>query len=158
MRSGFTFIEMLLVFGVIAILLSISGLTLIRPQTQSALDGETLKIVADIKNQQMSAMIGDTQGGGTPQAYGIFLESNQYTLFRGSSYVPADANNFVVVFPTSVQVTSNTLPSGIIVFNRRSGEVNGFSSPVAFTLQDTVNLNTKTVTVQNIFGSLAITP
>lgn len=157
-RSGFTFIEMLLVLGIVAILISISSIVLVRPQTQSLLDGEILKIFAEIKNQQIKAMVGDTEGGATPQAYGINIQANQYTLFRGPAYNLADTNNFVVAFPDTIQVINNTLPSGTVVFNRRSGEVSGFISPVAFTLQDTINLNTKTVTLQNIFGSLVITP
>lgn len=156
--SGFTLIEMFLVLGISAVIFSLAAGALIRPQTQSSLDGEILKIVADIKNQQMKSMIGDTEGGGVPQPYGINIQPNQYVLFRGSVYNPADTDNFTVLFPDNVQISADTLPAGTLVFNRRSGEVSSFISPVSFSLQDMINLSVKTVTVRNILGSLAITP
>ncbi|MDE2001436.1 MAG: prepilin-type N-terminal cleavage/methylation domain-containing protein [Patescibacteria group bacterium] len=157
-RSGFTLIEFMVVMGFAALTASFITATLIRPQTQTDLAGETDKVIADIRGQQISAMDGLTSGTSDPVSYGIYFASTGYTLFRGSAYVPGAADNFAVSLPSSVQFTNITLPSSAIVFTRLTGDVSGYAAGSdSVTLQDTVSNATTTVTI-NRFGAITRTP
>ena len=144
--------------GTAAAIAAISVSAVIRPQTQADLDGEVLKIISDLKSQQLGAMIGLTSSTTLPTSYGIYFATSTYTLFRGTSYNPSDPENFSVSFPLTVEMQSTTLATSTIIFTRLTGEVYAYfaaSSSVVF--HNTVSLATSTLTV-NRFGALTKTP
>jgi prepilin-type N-terminal cleavage/methylation domain-containing protein len=151
-RQGFTLIELLIVIGIIAIVSSFAVINLIRPQTKASLDSTLTPLVSDIKEQQLKAMVGDGSGS-TPSAYGIYFETNKYTIFKGNTYSLSDTNNFIVNLQGDTSIT-NTFTSNQIVFSQRSGEVVGFSSPNN-TLTISSGGDSKTITV-NALGNINI--
>lgn len=156
--GGFTLIEFLVVMAVSAVIASLTIAAVIRPQTQIDLDGEVLKIISDIKSQQINAMVGATSGTLASTSYGVYFSASGYTLFRGTSYNPADLENFSVSFPSSIQMQSNTLATSTIIFNRLNGEVYAYSAGAnSVTFVNTISSVISTLAI-NRLGALTKTP
>ncbi len=144
--AGFTLIEMLVVVGIFLVSFSIAALTIYQPQGKASLSTTVVSLVSDLQHQQLKSMLGESEGSATAQTFGIHFESTTYTLFRGATYSASDSNNFVVNLGQNLVLTNITFPSSQVVFNRRSGEVSGFSSGQAsVTIQNTVSNEQQTV-------------
>lgn len=127
-EEGFTLPELIVVIGVFSVLLSVIVINLLTAHSNVSLASTIEVLIADIKDQQNKSMAGDTMGTSSNQNFGIYLESNQYTLFHGPSYTPGDSSNFVVELDNTVSFDSISFPSSQIVFSSGSGEINGFVS------------------------------
>lgn len=125
-RSGFTLIELIIVIGIVAVLLTITTVSLLSVQTHASLNTVSAQVLTDIKSQQLKTMTGETEGSGTISAYGIYFQSTGYVLFRGSAYSPADPANFVITLDSPVTL-STAFPSSTLVFTPGSGEITGYS-------------------------------
>lgn len=158
MKSGFTFVEILLVMGLTALMVAVVSVSLLRLPTQADLEAETQKIISDIKNQQLKSMVGETSGIEDAISYGIKFDTNSYTLFRGTGFTAGNTSNFTISFPSSIQISSNTFPSGEIIFRRISGEVIGLVvGQDSITLQNNISSATSTITI-NRYGAITKTP
>lgn len=154
-QSGFTLIELLVTIGIFSILATFISLNLINPQKKSSVDSQIQTLVSDIKSQQLASMQGETGGQATAQKHGISISAAKYTLFTGNTYNPADTNNFDVTLDGDLQLTTS-LTSSVLIFEKISGEVAGFSSG-----QNTITISSpsggqnKIITV-NPYGSLSV--
>lgn len=144
---GFTLIEVTLVVSLFFILIAISTVNLFQFQHKSQLSGTVSSFLADYKEQQIKAMVGDTEGNGVISDYGVHLETTTYTLFRSTYGI----SNFAVSLPSNIQITT-TFPSSQVVFQKGSGTVSGFTiGQNTITLQDTSNNTQKVITI-NRYG------
>lgn len=136
-ESGYTLIELLVVMAIAGILLGFISINLVHTQQSTSLNTAEEMLIADIKSQQVKAMQG-TDGGGS---FGIhFSSNNTYTLFAGTTYVPAAATN------ADVHVDGPLSFSGSdIVFDSVSGEVHGYASPVSVTVTNASGGGSKTI-------------
>jgi type II secretory pathway pseudopilin PulG len=132
-RRGFSSLaEIVLVTGILSVLFSIGIFSLTRSQQSTSLLTTVDIFKSDFKNQQLKAMLGDTDAGTAPDNYGINLSATSYTLFKGND--PAlDPNKFVVNLPSTIRITEN-IPSDNIIFFKGSGVVAGCCSLVNFTV------------------------
>ncbi len=124
-RQGFTFVELAVVLAIMAILLTLSVVSLGGVQQQAYLSKSLDILLSDIKLQQSKAMNGATEDGNTHR-YGIHFETNSYTLFQGDTYDPYDTTNFTVTLDGQLTFTSVTFPNSQIIFEKGSGEIVGF--------------------------------
>lgn len=146
-QNGFTLVELILVIGLFGVLAAIATINLIKPQSSAIVTGTTETITADIRKQQLEAMMD------TAQAKGIYFESNQYTLFDGTTYNASDPDNFVL--PLSGATTSSNFVNNQLVFQTISGEVLNYSgSQNSFVISHTDGTQ-KTVSF-NEYGILSI--
>lgn len=144
-QFGFTFVELIVSFGIIAILFSIGYVSIANIQTKSASNASVSVIISDIKSQQIKAMTGDTEGRGTPDTYGVKILPNSYILFHGAVYNPMDASNFSIPAPSG-HTFSSLLPSDSIIFSTGKGEIAGFvDGQNTITLTNTKSGRTQTV-------------
>jgi prepilin-type N-terminal cleavage/methylation domain-containing protein len=149
---GFTLVEILLVMGIFLALLSfiIPNLTGNQRRTQSS---ETIALlVADMRDQQMKTMLGDTEGQAVTSGSGIYFETNRYTLFRGSAYSAVDSRNYAVNLDSQFQFTATNFPASQIDYAEGSGEAANFvNDTYSITLTDVQNGTSKVITV-NKYG------
>lgn len=124
-QNGFTLIEILLVIGILGLLFGIGLLSIGNIQVITQNNASSSVMVSDLKTQQIKAMVGDTEGRGVPDNYGIKILSDQYILFHGMSYNPADTANFSIPI-TSGYTLSSTFPNTTILFASNSGELVNF--------------------------------
>src|SRR5688500_3590048 len=95
---GFTVIELLLGISIFIILLGIVTLNLNTAKTQTSLSATVETLTADLSQQQLKAMIGDTEGRTTSDTYGIHFDTDSYTLFHGT-YSVSESTNFSINMP-----------------------------------------------------------
>jgi len=145
-NAGFSLVELILVMSIMAILTGLITINLANSQQKASLSSLVQNLISDIRQQQIKAMAGDTEGGASASSYGIHIDSNKYVLFRGASYVP-DPSNFAVSLPNNMIFVTTGLD---IIFLKTKGEVDP-PAPASIQLQDTTNSNTKTIQI-NKYG------
>jgi prepilin-type N-terminal cleavage/methylation domain-containing protein len=153
LHKGFTFIELLLVMSVVAILTSMVSLALVNSRSSTSLETVTATFMADFKNQQTKAMTGDTEGQGVPDHYGIHISPQAYTMFRGSSFAAQAESNFLVPMEDTIRITT-TFSDDILHFATQSGEMSNFiSGQNTITFSDSATTKQKILHV-NKYGSI----
>lgn len=123
--KGFTFIELIVVIGILSVLFSIAFVGISSLQVGSTKQSTSVVLYSDLKNQQIKAMSGDTQSSGIKSNYGIKILSDSYVLFRGSTYNALDTSNITMDAEPGYTINS-TFPDTTIVFEAGSGEIIGF--------------------------------
>lgn len=140
---GFTLVEYILVMAIFLILAGLITLNLTSTKQTVSLSTTVDALIADMREQQLKAMVGDTEGSGSGSAsnYGIHFGTNTYTLFRGTY----GTGNFSVNLGDQIQVAT---PGAEVVFSKGTGEI---GSPFQVSLKDMTNPNKKTITL-NRYG------
>jgi len=126
-QHGFVLIEIIVVFGLIATLITLTSLNVFGSSRKATLTGTIDTLVSDIKSTQTKAMSATVQGGVVPLGYGIRFGTNQYILFSGLTYNPTDTSNAIVPLDSRVLFSAISLPDNSVVFASQSGDVAGFS-------------------------------
>lgn len=144
---GFTLVELAVVISIFVTLLGFITITLVRSQQTASLTSVEEILLADLKQQQLKAMIGDTEGRPTPDLYGIHFDSNRYVTFHGSAYSSSDTSNSVINLESNMQFNS---PGFDVVFSSKSGEN---TAPIIIELQDNTNSKLKRIHL-NILGTV----
>ncbi len=143
-NAGFTLIEILIALAVMLILLGLTTLNFTSIQHKTTLASTIEVLLADLGQQQIKAMVGDTEGRVATDNYGIHFISTGYTLFY-RSYSATDAANFSVTMPTGQQVIAS-LPESEVIFQKGSGDiVNYTATQSAVTLRDTTTGEQKVI-------------
>lgn len=150
-QKGFSLIEIVVIIAIMSVFFVLLSINLIGAKPKASLETSITTFASDIKQQQIKAMTGATASGAA-SAFGIYVQINRYTLFNGSSYIPASPSNFIVNLDDYIQFSSINLPSSSIVFTRESGEVAGFSAGSnTLTIKNTLDATEKTITI-NRYG------
>lgn len=150
-QQGFTLIELGIVLAIMAILLTLSIVSLSNIQDQTYISKSLEILLSDIKMQQNKAMNGETDGETSTYRYGIYFEGNTYTLFRGDTYNPSDSYNFTVTLDGQLSFSSVLFTNSEIVFEKGSGEILNFTEGNnTFSISDgtTVSMNSLGVFTQ----------
>jgi prepilin-type N-terminal cleavage/methylation domain-containing protein len=154
-QAGFTLVEVLIVMGLMAVLITMTTISLIRPQTSASIASTVSQLVNDLKAQQLRSMSGNSGSATSAQANGVYVQSGTYTLFKGSTYSAGDADNFAVSVTNGVTL-STTFASTQVVFTKGTGEVTGFSAGAnTITVTNATSGQTKTITL-NRYGVITV--
>lgn len=149
-RSGFSFIELIVVMGVIGILLGFATVSLLGVQRKPALTSSVDSFISDIRGQQVKALAGNNAS-----SYGVYVGQHDYTLFTGSVYNANDPTNALVSFDPAISI-STLLANAIAVFASGSGEmVNFLPSTSTITITNTQNNERKTIQL-NRYGVVTL--
>lgn len=152
--AGFTLIELIVTLSVLTILTGLTSVNLLGFYAKNTLNTSIPILISDLKQQQLKAMVGDTDGDTSHSAYGIYFQSDRYTLFQGPSYSDIDTANFDIVLNRDLQFSNIFLPDSQIVFASGSGEVANYDQNFDYvTLKNTSTDETKTVRI-NQYGTI----
>jgi hypothetical protein len=110
------------VLGILATLLGIVIVNIGNIRSSASVNTTVTTLTTDIKNQQTKAMTGDTEGRGTPDSYGIYIQPSQYVLFHGAAYNSSDTSNFTVPVDENYQLLT-TFTNNTIIFASGSGQI-----------------------------------
>lgn len=147
--QGFTIIEVLVVLSIFITLLRIGYVSVLNFERKTPITATVNTVIADIRGQQTKAMTG-VDGS----SFGIFFQTNGYTLFKGDSYNPSDPANAVTPLPTNITFSPITFPSNVLVFTKGSGEIAGFSSATnSIAINQNLTGEHKTFTI-NRYGAI----
>lgn len=125
LQRGFTLIELMVVLGIMAVLTTISTISLTQVHSQTFASSSKDVLLSDIKSQQSRAMNGYTNKS-TPQDYGVYFGNTFYTLFEGSTYDQNDPLNHIVTLDGQLDVSTSTFPDNQLVFEAGSGEIKNY--------------------------------
>ena len=137
-NRGFTLVELLLVMSIMAILLGFIAISLVKSQQTASLTTTEEILIAELRQQQLKSMIGDSEGRATPDSYGIHFDANRYVTFHGV-YSEADNSNSFFNLEDNMQFNNSNFD---VIFSRLSGEI---SSPLTVELQDNTNSQLKRI-------------
>lgn len=152
---GVTVVELLLVFGILTLLSGLITINLFNAYGRHSVATTIDMVVADIKQQQMKAMIGDTEGRATADAYGVRFENNRYILFHGAVYSPVEPSNAPVALSDNLNFVNITFPSAVVVFSALSGEVVGFTAGSNTVAVKDINTGEQKTIEVNPYGAVA---
>lgn len=151
-QNGFTFIELVVVIGILSTIVGLAVMNLGGLQRRADLQTSISSLISEIKQQQIKAMIGDTEGTGTQSTYGIYFQSDSYTTFRGSNYSAGATGNFTVNLGNTIEFSTINLPASQIIFDKGSGEIANFVAGTnTITIRNTTNNEQRTITI-NKYG------
>lgn len=136
--AGFTLIEMIIVASIIITLLGFITINLVRSQQTASLTSIAEILLAELKQQQLKSMIGDTEGRAASDSYGIHFDSNRYVLFHGT-YSAGESSNSVVNLDSNMQFNG---PGFEVIFSKLSGTI---SVAITIELQDNTNSQLKRI-------------
>ena len=136
---GFTLIELTVVVSIIITLLGFITISLVRSQQTASLTSVEEILVADLRQQQLKSMIGDTEGRPTSDSYGIHFDSNRYVTFHGLAYSSADTSNSFFNLENNMQFNNSNFD---VIFSKLSGTISG---ALTIELQDNTNSNLKRI-------------
>jgi prepilin-type N-terminal cleavage/methylation domain-containing protein len=119
LRKGFTLLELMIVISIISILTAATLSILNSSQRKANLRGEVDKFHSYIQLLQSDAIAGKNSSD-----HGVYLETNTYTLFEGSTYNAVDPSNVVIDLSSSkVQIQNVSIGGGqSLVFSSPKGE------------------------------------
>ncbi len=122
-QSGFTLAELILVMLIFTTLVGIATINLAHIQRRSSMTSSINMLATDMKEQQVKAMVGDTESRASPDNYGIYFGTSSYTLFHGT-YSATDSANTVIPIDATLHFAT---PGASIIFTRESGDVLNYS-------------------------------
>jgi len=116
---GFTLIEILTVIATLGILTGVIAINFRNFQLNTNLNNETEKILNIAKLAQNKTLASENESN-----YGIHLESDSYTLFKGQTYSAGSMDNLYYILSPDTEIYEiNLNGSGQnIIFNRVTGE------------------------------------
>ncbi len=150
-ERGFTLIEVIVIMGIMVILIGLATINLLSAQHKASLSSTVDIFMADLKEQQVKAMVGDTEGRSAVDAYGMRFATTGYTLFHGPNYKSGDSTNYTPDFPTTIQISS-TIPTAQIVFASGSGEFTNFTQGTNTVIFTDTTTNEQRIVSVNRYG------
>ncbi len=136
--KGLTLVEVIIVIGIISLLYVFLSSNIFRSRNITSLDTSITSLINDIKGQQIQAMTGFNQYGEQNNFYGIYFETDKYTLFHSSSYQSGLSTNYVLTLENNNQFNPINLPDNQIIFSSSSGKISNYDA------------NNHSVTIRNI--------
>lgn len=136
MRKGFTFIELLLIVGLIMMIGTSTNIFYSRFMMQNAVSDTTDLLVGTVRKAQLYSMSGRHDGG-----WGVAVHAGELTLFQGASYDFRDTSaDEISTFNDNVSLGDFTG----IVFEKTTGLPN-----ISPTITISGGSDTRTVTINN---------
>jgi len=114
MKKGITFLETLLVIGIMAILIAIIGPSSLDFYKSQQLDANTQEIIQTLRRAQLKAMSNESDS-----SFGVYSTNNSYILFKGSSYASRQAQ-YDEIFSLPATITVSDAPKQV-VFSKFEG-------------------------------------
>ncbi|HLF67294.1 MAG: hypothetical protein A3A80_02605 [Candidatus Terrybacteria bacterium RIFCSPLOWO2_01_FULL_44_24] len=117
-RNGYSLIEVLATTAIIAAVSVFIALSLANFRNNAQVVSESQNIAS-----VLALARSNTVGGKDNILWGVHLATNDFTLFQGGVYDPADPNNVVYTLPIGVTISSIVLAGGgsDVIFNRING-------------------------------------
>jgi len=146
-NRGYTLTEIIIVMSILILLTGLTTISLLNAKHKSSLSASVDTFIADLKQQQLKAMLGDTEGRISSGNYGIFFAGGTYTLFHGV-YSPTESTNFDLSLSDNIEFSNITFPGSQIIFLQGSGEIDNYTDGQnTITIKDIIDNNQKTLTI-----------
>ncbi len=152
LSKGLTLVEVIIVIGIISILTSFSGFSLIRSRNVASMDSVTATIISDIRSQQLKSMNGNIQIGNQSPYNGIYFKPDGYVLFRTQTYESSNSDNYEINLSVDNQFSVINLPDNQIVFSDLGGEILNYDPVRNFITVRNINSGQEETLYFNLYG------
>ena len=124
MKKSFTLIEILLVLGILAILISLTLPLSLSFYKSQQLNNHTQDLIQVLRIAQLKAMTAEADS-----SFGVYFDEGQkkYILFRGGFFDPAAPDNEEFDLPQIINIHT---PFSEIIFSKLEGKPNVFGNIV----------------------------
>jgi prepilin-type N-terminal cleavage/methylation domain-containing protein len=147
MKKGFTYPELIVVMAILLSLFTLVSQGTLGSERKVAVVAIRSTVLSDIRQQQLKAMVGDTDSQPASSDFGVHLAGDRYVLFKGTAYNAGDPNNFSVLLDPNIVITS-TFAGDNLIFSQGSGNL-----PAAGAITLSSTLDARTVILNfNAFG------
>lgn len=142
-RAGYSYLQILLVVALLAILAAVASPYYVRWQQQQRVQSTTLLLISDLQNVQTKAMQRYYN-----DAWGIRINDSAkaYTVFHGSTYNATDNYNYEVAYPSSVSLSLSSDQEDI-VFTPSSGVLASASAVVITVTSTSLPIEAQTINI-----------
>ena len=148
---GLTVIELLVVLSMLAVLLSFSSVFLLGVQRKGLLTNTINRLVIDIREQQLKAMVGDTGGTGFASGSGIYFSPTSYVLYPGTAYDPLSSSNYTTNLEGGLEFNPINFPGSQLHFTSNTGTVSGYiDNSDTIVLKNSNDTDQKTVKINRL--------
>lgn len=115
---GFTLVEILVVGAILALIGAAAIISFRNSRATAELDAASRNLLSILGLAQARTLAGDTNS-----RWGVKLETDRYTLFRGSSFAGSDANQ-IFLLPQGIEISQIALSGGgsEVVFQKITGK------------------------------------
>jgi len=141
-NKGFTLLEILIALGILAMILTIVFFSFSKLNSSQALDKSADLVVSVLEEARSHTLssVGASQ-------YGVYLDEFEITLFKGTTYVPLDADNKVTALNTFVAIRDVDLSGGgsSVVFKRLTGSTDEVGTAEVYLKTDPSTFRTITI-------------
>lgn len=141
MKKGFTFIEVMTVIGIFAVIMTIAFYFFSPMIKKEALEKDIAGLTAIVREARNLSVASKNAS-----RFGIHLESSKAVLFEGSTYTPGGPNEKTFSYSKNIYMSAYSLNSGgqDIIFNRLNGNTPNFGT-ITLSLSD--NSTSTTITI-----------
>ncbi len=141
-RTGYTILELAIIITISTLLATLSYTSFSSFSKNEALDAGTASIVAGLRDAR-ARTLASVDGS----QYGIYIESNRYTLFKGSTYSAGSPFNTVTDLNSYI-LASTSLPA--IVFERVTGDTTASGTIDVYLITDGSQKNTISIALTGL--------
>lgn len=141
---GFTLLELIIVISITVIITSAimpiySGF-LVRNQVKTNI----WRMMDGINRARFNALTGRDN-----ESWGVHFETNEYVLFKGTTYVAVDPTNEIFTLPSILRLSSINLngAGNEIIFEKITADTIGYG---AVTIEDLKSYETNTISVNEV--------
>ena len=118
-EKGFTLLEVLIVVGILALLVTLSAKPLLSFYRNIRFQGAVENVLTMLDEARKS-----TLSSYNSSQYGVHFETNRTVLFRGDTFTEPNPENDEYIFSDIIEISSSTFSGGgdDVVFERITGE------------------------------------
>lgn len=154
LKRGWTYPDIIVAMGILAVLVGLVAMNSFSAQFKTYESTTVDNLAADMALQQTRSMVGDASSVGVKTAYGIYFQSDRYTMFKGNTYAAGNADNVVVNLNPTFTFSSIGFPGGQIIYASGSGAfANYVNGQNTVTLRNTGSGSTQQLQI-NRYGVL----
>ncbi len=124
-RLGFTFIELLIVLGIMSIIALVALPFFSNSISRNDLQTSAWQLANDLRRARSAAMAAQSNS-----AWSVHVQSDRHVLFVGTTYNASDPNNLITLLPATITLSAITLNGGgsDVRFSKVKGQTTDFGT------------------------------
>jgi type II secretory pathway pseudopilin PulG len=125
-EKGLTLVETLIVVGLLSILFLLGTIAFSSLSRRNRLEVAAQKISSCLEEAKAKALAGYSQGQASSLNFGVYFESDSYTIFSGLVFDALDPLNQEFALTPGLAISEIGFASNSLIFEKITGQVRNF--------------------------------